>query len=41
MHGYALELFVHGGEQAYDLNFIFLPQNVQRPRAIFAAAPGK
>jgi hypothetical protein len=41
VHGYALELLIYGGKQACDLNFILLPQNLQRPSTVFAAAPGK
>ncbi len=41
VHGHAVEGGVEGGKQADDLVLALLAEAVQRPAAVFAAAPGK
>ena len=41
VHGHAIELGVEGREQTTDLDRRIAPQNVEGPRAVFAAAPGE
>src|SRR6185437_4333650 len=41
VHGDAVELSVDGGEQGNDLEIGLLMEEVERPRGIFAAAPGE
>jgi hypothetical protein len=41
MHGHALESLIDRGQQANDFQLGLRAQHVQRPSAVFAAAPGK
>jgi len=41
VHGHAIEFAVERGQQPNDLDAGLLAQQMQRPRAVFAAAPGK
>jgi hypothetical protein len=41
MYGYAAEDLVDSGKQSYHLERSILPQKMQRPRAVFAAAPAQ
>jgi len=39
MHGHSLMTFIDRRHQTDDFEFQPLPQDIQRPRAVFAAAP--
>jgi hypothetical protein len=41
MHRDAIELFIQRGDQRYNLDAWILPEQMQRPSAVFAARPGK
>ena len=41
VHGHPFERLVEGGEQSHHLDGRILPQCVQRPGAVLAAAPGE
>jgi hypothetical protein len=41
VHGYSLKIRIDRGQQSGNFDVRSLPQHVQRPRAVFAAAPGE
>jgi hypothetical protein len=41
VHGYALKMSIDGGEQPDNFDILALTKDVERPRTIFTAAPGK
>ena len=41
VHGHSIELFVEGGDERYDFNRGVLPEEMQRPGAIFTTGPRK
>ena len=41
VHGHAAERLVHGREQAGDLHASLLPEDVEAPGTVLAAAPGE
>ena len=41
VHGDAIEFGIDGGEQSDDFNVGLLAEQVEGPRAVFAAAPGE
>ena len=39
VHGDAIELFVEGSDESYDFDARILPEEMQRPGAVFTARP--